>query len=240
MNPSIEALLDLQVIDKRRLALKQAREQKQGKVADAEKTAAAAEAAAVAATSEVERMGALIRQYNADVERCDIQIAEQRSKQMAAKTNKEYMAIINAIENAKQEKANREQSVKDLGAKVADLEAKAKAAQENAAKLRASSQETQTTSGGDHQPGEEELKLQAEYDAIKAKADPAFVEAYERLVKAQHKMPLMRIDPKSRSTPYGSIISHNMIEQIRMGKLVIERGTNSILFVDEGVKKAGG
>ena len=72
MNPSIVALLDLQVIDKRRLALKQAREQKQGKVADAEKTAAAAEAAAAAATAEVERMGALIRQYHADVERCDV------------------------------------------------------------------------------------------------------------------------------------------------------------------------
>lgn len=239
MNPSIEALLDLQVIDKRRLALKQAREQKQGLVVDTEKTAASAEATASAASAEVERMGALIRQYNADVERCDAQIAEQRSKQMAAKTNKEYMAIINAVENAKQEKTHREQSVKDLGAKVADLEAKAKAAQENAANLRASALTTKTTSGGDQLPGEEEQKLQAEYDAIKAKADPAFVEVYERLVKARHKMPLMRIDPKSRSTPYGSIISHNMIEQIRMGKLVIERGTNAILFVDEGVKKAG-
>jgi hypothetical protein len=50
-------------------------------------------------------------------------------------------------------------------------------------------------------------------------------------------MPLMRIDPKTRSTAYGSIISHNMIEQIRMGKLVIERGTNCILYVDESSPK---
>jgi hypothetical protein len=57
-------------------------------------------------------------------------------------------------------------------------------------------------------------------------------------VKANHKMPLMRIDPKNRSTAYGSIISHNMIEQIRMGKLVIERGSNAIMYLDEVAKKS--
>jgi hypothetical protein len=50
-------------------------------------------------------------------------------------------------------------------------------------------------------------------------------------------MPLMRIDPKTRSTAYGSIISHNVIEQIRMGKLAIDSGSNAILFIDEGTKK---
>jgi hypothetical protein len=47
----------------------------------------------------------------------------------------------------------------------------------------------------------------------------------------------MRIDPKNRSTAYGTIISHNMIEQIRMGKLVIERGSNAIMYLDEVAKK---
>ncbi len=62
MNSSIEPLLDLQVIDKKRLALKKAREQQTGLIDDAAKAAAAAEAAAAAAATEVDKLGALIRQ----------------------------------------------------------------------------------------------------------------------------------------------------------------------------------
>ena len=112
MNSSIEALLDLQVIDKKRLTLKKAREQQNGQVDDAGKAAEAATASAAAATAEVEKLGALIRQYTTDVARCDTTIADLRSQQMNAKTNKEYMVIINGIEAAKLEKANREASVK--------------------------------------------------------------------------------------------------------------------------------
>jgi predicted nucleic acid-binding Zn-ribbon protein len=239
MNPSIEALLDLQVIDKRRLTLKKAREQQAGQVSEAEKAQAAAEATAAAAMTEVEKLGALIRQYGADSARCDATIADLRSQQMNAKTNKEYMAIINGIENAKVEKSNREQSVKELTAKIADLEAKAAAAREQAAKLKTKADEVRTANASAAKPTEEEQTLQKRYDEIRASIDPAFLEAYERLVKSNHKMPLMRIDPKTRSTVYGSLISQNMIEQIRMGKLVIERGTNAILYVDEAAASKG-
>jgi len=237
MNSSIEALLDLQVIDKKRLALKKAREQQSGQVDEAAKAAAAAEAAAIAAAAEVEKLGALIRQYTADTARCDQTITDLRSQQMNAKTNKEYMAIINGIEAAKLEKTNREASVKELNAKVEALQAKAKAAQEQAAGLQSKAAQVKTSNATAIKPTDEEVALQKQYDEIRGKLDPAFLEAYERLVKANHKMPLMRIDPKTRSTAYGSIISHNMIEQIRMGKLVIERGTNAILYVDEAAPK---
>jgi predicted nucleic acid-binding Zn-ribbon protein len=233
MNPSIELLLDLQVIDKRRLTLKKAREQSQAQVGEADKAAQAAEAAATAAAAEVEKMGALIRQYTADSARCDTTIAELRSQQMNAKTNKDYMAIINSIELTKVEKANREQSVKDLSARVAEMEAKATAAKEAAAKLKTQLEAVRGANLTSGEPSEDERQLQAQYDAIKAKIDPAFLQSYERLVKANHKMPLMRIDPKTRSTVYGGIISHNVIEQIRMGKLAIDRGSNAILYVDE-------
>ncbi|MBA3701000.1 MAG: hypothetical protein H0W78_19290 [Planctomycetes bacterium] len=241
MNSSIEALLDLQVIDKKRLTLKKAREAQSGQVDDAAKAATTADATATAAASEVDKLGALIRQYTADCARCDQTITDLRSQQMNAKTNKEYMAIINGIEAAKLEKTNREASVKDLNAKVEALQAKAKAAQDQAAALKTKAEQVKSTNAVASQLTAEEQELQAQYDEIRGKLDPAFLEAYERLVKANHKMPLMRIDPKTRSTAYGSIISHNMIEQIRMGKLVIERGTNCILYVDEaGPKKAEG
>lgn len=237
MNSSIEALLDLQVIDKKRLALKRAREAQTGQVDDASKAAAAADATAAAAAAEVDKLGALIRQYSSDCARCDQTIADLRSQQMNAKTNKEYMAIINGIEAAKLEKTNREASVKELNAKVEALQAKATAALEQAAALKAKAEQVKTSNAAAAKPTEEEQELQKRYDEIRGSIDPAFLEAYERLVKAHHKMPLMRIDPKTRSTAYGSIISHNMIEQIRMGKLVIERGTNSILYVDESAPK---
>ena len=40
-----------------------------------------------------------------------------------------------------------------------------------------------------------------------------------------------RVDPKTRTTPVGAILSHNQVEQIRQGKLVIDRGTNAILYI---------
>ncbi len=237
MNSSIEALLDLQVIDKKRLTLKKAREQQNGQVDDAGKAAATADANAAAATAEVERLGALVRQYTADAGRCDATIADLRSQQMNAKTNKEYMAIINGIEASKLEKSNREASIKELGSKIEALEAKAKAAKEQAEALKAKAVDIKVVNAAAAKPTEEEQVLQKRYDEIRATIDPAFLEAYERLVKANHKMPMMRIEPKSRSTAFGSIISHNMIEQIRMGKLVIDRGSNAILYLDERATK---
>lgn len=230
MNPSIDALLDLQVIDKQRLALKKARESENAKHDDAERSLTSFKTAAATAQAEVDKVGALARQYTADVARCDQQIADLRAKQMNAKTNKDYMAIINGIEQAKLEKGHREQSIKDLATKVADLEAKAAAVAQavEAAKIKVTEVKA---AGGPGEPTTDERELQRRYDEVKAQIDPAFLEIYERLVKANHKMPLMHVDPQSRSTAFGSVISHNQVEQIRLGKLVIDRASNAILYL---------
>ena len=229
MNPSIDALLDLQVIDKRRLSLKLAREQQHARVGEGEKLYQAALAAEAAAAADVERMGALVRQYTSDVARCDTTLAELRSKQMNAKTNKEYMAIINSIETSKQEKALREQSVKELGGRIKEMEAKVAAAKEQAAQLKLKFEELKASTGGSDKPSEALI-------AGGISERPAFLEVYERLVKANHKMPLMRVEPHSRSTAFGGVISHNQVEQIRMGKLVVDRGSNAILYIVEREK----
>ncbi len=234
MNPNIAALLDLQVIDKQRQVLKQAREGTRARVQKAAEAAAAAQAGAVAAQAEVDRLQALLRQYASDMTRCDATIAELRGKQMGAKTNKDYMAIINGIEQAKVEKSLREQSMKDLNSRVDGLNEKAAKAQAQVAELNAALEKLKAD-GGDGKPSPEEVAIQAQYDARKASCDPAFLETYERLVKANHKMPLAKVDANTRATPVGNLISHNILEQIRMGKLVVDRNTNSILYVVDKV-----
>ena len=137
MNANIEALLELQVIDKQRLTLLRARKAKQTRLTETRQAAALKRDAAGATTGEADKLGALIRQYTADVARCDASIVELRSKQMAAGSNKEYMGIINGIETARLEKTHREQSLKDLIAKKDQLETKANAAKDEAAKTEA-------------------------------------------------------------------------------------------------------
>jgi predicted nucleic acid-binding Zn-ribbon protein len=230
MNPSLDALLDLQVIDKQRLALRKTREADQAKHVEADRLFATAQAAADAAQAEVDKTGALSRQYTADIARCDQQITDLRAQQMNAKTNKDYMAVINGIEQAKLEKTQREQSIRELETRVDGLRAKAETAQAAAAKAKAH-RDLVYGHEGPAGPSAEEQELQRRYDEAKAKIDPAFLEVYERLIKANHRMPLMRVDPKTRSTAMGSVLSQNQIEQIRMGKLVIDRQSNAILYL---------
>jgi predicted nucleic acid-binding Zn-ribbon protein len=236
MNANIAALLDLQVIDKKRQVLKQAREARRSKFSEAEKAWKAAEAGALAAQAEVEKLNALIRQYTTDSSRCDATIADLRGKQMGAKTNKDYMAIINAIEAAKVEKGMRESSIKELGSRIEALQEKAAKAAELVAKAKSDHEALAAASGAPDQATPEELDVDRRYDERKAEVDPAFLEAYERLVKARHPMPLAKVDPNTRATPMGIMISHNQIEQIRMGKLVVCRNSNSILYIAEKAK----
>lgn len=231
MNPNIQALLDLQVTDKQRLTHKLARDAKLKKLADADKTWQAAEADAVSAQGEIDRVGALIRQYTVDVERCEKAVGDLRLKQPEAKTNKEYMDLMNGIEAAKLEKVKRETSLKELMGKVAELTAKAAAATEKAAGIKASRDSIAATAEAAKQPSAEEVALQAQYDDLRTHVDPAFLEHYERLIKAHHKTPLLRVDPTTRATPFGSLQSNNHIEQLKAGKLVIDRTSNGILYL---------
>jgi predicted nucleic acid-binding Zn-ribbon protein len=230
-NPSIEALLDLQVIDKRRLALKQERLKRSAALAEARNAHAEADKAAAAIEADSERMGALVRQYQTDSERCDATIAELRGKQMHAKSNKEYMAIINGIEAARVEKNHREQSLKEIGERLQAAKDKIAKAREHADALKAKLEAVEKNTSTSDQPTAEEQELDRQYNDRKAMVDPSFLEAYERLMQARHKMPLMKVDANTRATPYGVRISMNQIEQIRMGKLVICSGTNSILYI---------
>ena len=231
MNSNIQTLLDLQVIDKQRLALKRAREAKLAKLVAADKAMQSADAAAASANNEVDRLGALIRQYTADVERCDKTVTDLRGKQPESKTNKEYMDLINGIEAAKLEKVKREASLKELTARVDDLTAKANAAKETAIKVKSAHDSTAVEAESAKVPTSEEAALQVQYDEAKRTVEPSFIEHYERLIKAHHKTPLLRVDPNTRATQFGSLLSPNHVEQIKAGKLVIDRATNGILYL---------
>lgn len=231
MNPNIQALLDLQVTDKQRLTHKLARDAKLKKLADAEKTWKAAEVTAVSAQGEVDRLGSLIRQYTADVERCEKTVVELRAKQPEAKTNKEYMDLINGIEASKLEKVKRETSLKELQGRVDELTAKAKAANDKSAQLKATHDAIAAEAEASKVPSPAEAELQKQYDELRKTVEPSFLEHYERLVKVNHKTPLLRVDPATRSTPFGTLLSANHLEQLRAGKLVIDRTTNGILFL---------
>jgi len=231
MNTSIAALLELQVIDKRRLTLRRGREAQLTRQSEAVQAATAAEVAVVAARAEVEKYGALSRQYAADVERCDTTIADQRAKQPEAKTNKDYMDIINGIEAAKLEKVKRESSIKELDQRIAQLEERVTKSAEASTKAQEALSLAQTEAAAAAKPGAEEAELDGQYHKCRSEVDPAFLEVYERLVKAHHRSPLMRVDPVTRSTPLGAVLSFNQIEQIKMGKLVVDRASNGILYL---------
>ena len=231
MKSSVHALLDLQVIDKERLQHLLARRAKQKKLGAAQAAAAAAASAAQAAHDEVGKLDALIRQYTTDVERCEATVADLKAKQPAAKTNKEYMDLVNGIEAAKLEKVKREASLKELAGRVESLQAKAAEAKTKADQAQAASETVAAEAAGADQPSAAEVELQQRYDDKKKEVEPAFLEHYERLVKANTKTPLLRVDPTTRATPYGALLSFNHLEQLRAGKLVIDRQTNAILYL---------
>ena len=232
MNPSIAALLELQLIDKKRQTQRNSSDNLRTRIDETRKALAAAQAAAKVAQDENEKIQALIRQYEKDAQRCDQTITDLRNQQPSAKTNKDYMALINGIEQAKVEKSMREQSLKDLGGRIEGITQKATTAEAKLKEAQAKIDEL-TARSGSGQVTPEEAAIQAEYDAKKAAVDPDWLKVYERLVKARHPSPLMKVDPKTRATPVGVVLSHNQLEQIRLGKLVIDRTTNAILYVVE-------
>ncbi len=231
MAESVTALLELWSIDQRRRKLSQVRDAAAAVSGRIEATWKTAEAAATAAKTEADRLDALIRQYTADVERCDKQIAVLAEKKLGAKSNKEYMDIHNGIELARSEKTQREQSVKEQTLRQADLAAKAQVASDKAAATKADFEAAAGKVGAAGGPTPEEQELETQAETIKVRIEPEFLQSYERLIKSGHKTPLMRVDPQTRTTPVGAILSHNQVEQIRQGKLVIDRGTNSILYI---------
>ncbi|MCS6971177.1 MAG: hypothetical protein RMM29_07360 [Planctomycetota bacterium] len=231
MAETIAALLELWSIDQKRRHLAEVRTQAQARLVKAEAAWKAATAAAGKISEELQRLDALMRQYQADLERCERTISELSGKKQHARSNREYMEIHNAIEMARAEKAKRAMSVKELGerrhalaAKLADAESKASAAQ-------ASYEAERAAAAAVLEPSPEERDLHAQAEAIKTRIDPEFLAVYERLVKNGHRSPLLPVDPKTRTTPFGVLLSHHQLEQLRQGKLVIDRTTNAILYL---------
>lgn len=231
MNATIEALLELHVIDQKRQKLRVQRRNQAKVAAKYQAEAQARQADADALVADLERTDALMRQYQADAERCGQAIEDLRGKQMEAKTNKEYMAIINSIEQSRLEKTHREQSLQELQTKRETIAAKVDKAKAAAAAAAEAAAKAEATAEAAKKPGPEEAELDTQYNAAKAKVDPGFLEVYERLANSGVKQPMVRVDGKTRATPWGAVISMNQLEQIRMGKLVIASGTNQILYV---------
>ncbi len=233
MHPHLKSLLDLHEVNLQRQRLIKGREGRESTIAEAQRAYAAAQQLADEAATKAGNMDALIRQYTADVERCESRIAELRAQQMTAKTNKEYLTIINGIEESKAEMNLRRQSLSGLNEQVGALQAEAEQLQARADERKAKLAETRAELAGADEQAESEAELQRIYDEKKQAVDPAFLEHYERLIVANHPMPLMRVDPTRRATPLGNVISHNHLEQVRLGNLVKEATNNAILYVDE-------
>ncbi|MFW5698246.1 MAG: zinc ribbon domain-containing protein [Planctomycetota bacterium] len=233
MHPHLKSLLDLHEVNLQRQRLIKDRVSRESTIAEAQRAYEAAQQLADEAATKAGNMDALIRQYTADVERCESRIGELRAQQMTAKTNKEYLTIINGIEESKAEMRLRQQSLTGLTEQVGALQAEAERLQTHAEELKAKVAETSAELAGADEQADSEVELQRIYDEKKQAVDPAFLEHYERLIAANHPMPLMRVDPTRRATPLGNVISHNHLEQVRLGNLVKEATNNAILYVDE-------
>ena len=233
MHDHFRTLLDLHEVNAQRQRLIKQRQGREQRLTEAQQRYNAAQAAADEARNKVANMDALIRQYQADVERCVATMASLREQQMSAKTNKEYLSIINGIEEVKSERGLREQSLESLQGKVTSLQEEAKALQQVADELQGEVSQALAANEAATDSDDGEAALQRIYDEKKVAVDAKILEHYERLISSNHPMPLMRVDPVSRATPLGTIISHNHLEQIRIGRMVTEATNNAILYLDE-------
>lgn len=239
MHPAIVQLLELHRTNEQRQRLRLDRETRVAKRKQADAALEKYQSLHAAAVAKVDEQAALIRQYTADVERCDTEIASLRAKQMEAKTNKEYLDCINGVEHAKAEKKLREESLANLNAQVETLQAGVSAAATKLADIQskydkfiADQQEPEAAAGSLDE-------LERLYQEKRAHVDPKYLEVYERLIEARHKTPLISIDPQTRATPLGQIISHNDCERVRSGQLVTDPMTNGILYIKEEGEAAG-
>ncbi|TVR14457.1 MAG: hypothetical protein EA401_04495 [Planctomycetota bacterium] len=233
MHPAITQLLDLHQVNVQRQRLIQDRSGREEKRRQADQALAKFTTQHETAHKMVADQGALIRQYTADVDRCDTEIQSLRSRQMEAKSNKEYLECINGIENAKAEKKLREESLSNLNASVDELQSKASAAEQKLAEIRAKYEQFVANLEESQEAEQSAQELERMYQEKRQGLDPKFLEVYERLIEAKHHMPLIPVDPVTRATPLGQIISHNDCERIRGGQLVTDPMTNGILYIKE-------
>lgn len=233
MHESMKNLLDLHDINQQRQVLKSNRSRREDGIAEAQAELDAINAEADAARTAVNDYDALIHQKQQDIENADKQVEELRSKQSDAKTNKEYMAIINGIEEAKATKTMAQEKLDEIQAIIDEAKAKADELDAKREEIKAAVEAKIAELSGDADAETSEAELDRLYEAQAPKVDAKILEVYERLVKSNHPMPLMPIDPHSRATPYGNLVSHNQMEEIRMGNLICDQTNNAILYIKE-------
>ncbi len=233
MHESIAALLELHDVNRQRQVLISERTTREGRIAKAEQALRQATEAREAAESAVGSNDALIRQYTADLARCDATVDKLREQQMQARTNKEYLACINGIENAKSEKKLREESLSQLNAQIEVMQGKVDEAKAKEAQAQAALDQVQNEVHDQAEAEVSEAELDRLYTEQKAKVDPKLLEVYERLIIAKHPMPLMKVNGRTRATPMGNVISTQHLEMLRLGHLVTDQASNAILYVDE-------
>jgi predicted nucleic acid-binding Zn-ribbon protein len=234
MHPTMRALLDLHDINQQRQLLRKQRESRETSIKDAAEGAAKTALKADAASAAAHEADALMRQYEQDIANADARIETLREKQMSAKTNKEYLIVINGIEDSKNIKKIRNERLTDLRSKIEGLQqAAATAAQLREQALARVEEIRNSNQGGIDASDTSEAELDRIYAEKRQPVDGKFLEAYERLIAGGHPMPLLPIDPRTRATPYGNLISMNHIEQIRKGGLICDHTSSAILYVNE-------
>ena len=233
MHESMKNLLDLHDINQQRQVLKSDQSRRDDGISDAQGELDAISAEAEEARNAANDYDALINQKQQDIVDADSKIEELRGKQSDAKTNKEYMAIINGIEEAKATKTMANEKLAEVQAVIDEAKAKADELEAKRDEVKAAVEAKIAELSGNEDAQMSEAELDRLYEAQAPKVDAKILEVYERLVKSKHPMPLMPIDPNTRATPYGNLISHNQMEEIRMGNLICDQTNNAILYIKE-------
>lgn len=233
MHESIQALLELYDIDRQRLILKKERSRRDNSMNDAQGERDQASATASDAAQRVHDYDALESQSRADIERCEKEIEDLRAQQASAKTNKEYMGIINGIEEAKNTITMAKEKLAEVEAVIDEVKSEADALAQKRDEVTAATAAAidENNDGGTAEISESELDRM--YSEFRPKVDSKFLETYERLTAAKHPMPMMAVNASTRATAHGSLISYNQMEQIRMGQLVCDQTNNAILYIQE-------
>jgi predicted nucleic acid-binding Zn-ribbon protein len=233
MHATIAALLALHRLNEQRQRLANDRLTREKALAAARAKLTTAEQAVTEAQAQVDRNDALIRQYQTDITRCETAVQDLRTKQMSAASNKEYLACLNGIEAAKVEKKMREESLRNLGTQIDGLKAVLAKVQATRDAAAAAVQKASDEQAAYASAAANEAELDSLYAQQRSSVDAKFLEQYERLIAARHRSPLVAIDANTRSTPLGQVISHNQLEQLRLGHLVIDRQSNGILYIKD-------
>ena len=185
MHANLRALLDLHDINQSRVRLLRAAQDSEKALQAERDKAAALVAKAEALATEATSADALIRKYEADIARCDETIEQNRAQQSTAKTNKEYLALINGIEDAKNEKRLREESLTRLQADIDGKKAAAEAAKTEA-EQQAAVVSQQEAAAAEETAGEESLEnLERLYNEQKVNVDGELLQVYERLMQSR-------------------------------------------------------